>query len=864
MKLVVAKTAGFCFGVRRAVRICEKAAMEQPGCMTLGPIIHNENVINELEHKGVRVISDISAVQAGDTVIIRSHGEGKAAFDALQARGAVIIDATCPDVKKIHDIVREESGKGRLPVIIGERSHAEVTAISGWCGENEIFETPAELENWLNTDDNADKPISLVSQTTNSRQLFDVCVQIVKKECTNGVVFDTICYATSQRQREAADISKYADAMIVVGGRNSANSLRLKDICKQHCSNVIFAESARDVIDADIRESDTVGVTAGASTPAWIIKEVIRVMSEEIILDRTADEQDTQDTQEINTLAEESNDIEAAAAVSAETDISSENAMQDETAAEQSTDNVSASDEQSTDAAVTPYEEQPHVSAAVSDEPYSSVEPADDGQEVKAQYDSVETSQSEVVESTQAEAVAEASVVSDSPYDQAEDDSDDSASEATETFEEMLEKSIKTLRTGERVSGVVTTITSTEVSVDLGAKQPGYIPINEFTDNNDAAIDDIIKVGDTIEAFVMRVNDVEGMVTLSKKRLDAIRNWDEIEAAKENNAIVEGTVTEENRGGIIVSVKGVNVFVPASLTGLPKTTPITELLKKTVRLRITEVNQSRRRVVGSIRAVQAEERREKAESVWNEIENGKKYDGVVKSMTSYGVFVDIGGVDGMIHISELSWTRIRQPSEVMSIGDEVTVYVLSFDKENRKISLGYRKSEDNPWSKFTSSYAVGDVTNVKIVKMMPFGAFAEICPGVDGLIHISQITDHRIGLPSEVLSDGQMVDVKITEIDDNRKKVSLSIRALMVPSSQPLTQVEIERALADDNTPVVVYDTDAPPPIDNDDEEEASSSDNNPVDIETADTETSIEATEAVDTPADDTPQDEISASADE
>jgi len=241
-------------------------------------------------------------------------------------------------------------------------------------------------------------------------------------------------------------------------------------------------------------------------------------------------------------------------------------------------------------------------------------------------------------------------------------------------------------------------------------------------------------------------------------------------------------------------------------------------LKKPVKLRITEVNQSRRRVVGSIRAVQNDERREKSDLVWTDIEVGKQYTGTVKSMTTYGVFVDIGGVDGMIHISELSWTRIKQPAEIMSVGDEVSVYVLSFDKENRKISLGYKKSEDTPWTRFTSHYTIGDVVTVKIVKMMPFGAFAEICPGVDGLIHISQITDHRIGLPSEVLSDGQAVDVKITEIDNDRKKVSLSIRALIEPASQPITDADAEAAAEDDSTPVILYDTDSPPPPDEADE----------------------------------------------
>ena len=717
MGIIIAKSAGFCFGVRRAVSMCEKAAEQYPGCVTLGPIIHNDHVVRKLGEKGVRTVSDISEISPGDTVIIRSHGAGEAEFCALANLGANVIDATCPYVKRIHDIVREESRAGRLPVIIGERSHPEVLAIAGWCDHCEVFETASELKKWLCSGNNREKPLSIVFQTTEPKIVLHSCSEIIKKECTNTKIFDTICDATRKRQTEAAELAKIVDAVVVIGGKNSANSLRLVDICRERCSRVIFVEDASGLGASDIRLSDTVGITAGASTPAWIIKEVTQKMSEEIMMDQARTEQEPQETpavEEITAVEEESEAIK-----------------------------VPASDEQ------------PPV--------------AQDG------------------------------------------DVQEALSAAPETFEEMLEKSIKTLHTGEKVTGIVTSITATEVSVDLGTKQSGYIPASEFTDDPGVKVEDIIKIGDAIETFVMRVNDVEGMVMLSKKRLDAIKNWDDIEAARENRTVVEGTVTEENKGGVVVSVRGVRVFVPASQTGLPKSAPMTEIIKKTVKLRITEVNQSRRRVVGSIRAVTAEERREKADQVWKDIEVGRQYAGVVKSMTSYGVFVDIGGVDGMVHISELSWTRIKQPYEIMSVGDEVAVYVLSFDKENKKISLGYKKSEDNPWAKFTAQNAVGDVVNVKVVKMMPFGAFAEICPGVDGLIHISQITDHRIGLPSEVLSDGQMVDVKITEIDNERKKVSLSIRALIDPASVPVTEQEARDAAAEDRTPVVIYDTDSPP-----------------------------------------------------
>ena len=589
--------------------------------------------------------------------------------------------------------------------------------------------------------------------------------------------------ATFKRQKEAEELSKIADVMIVVGGKNSANSLRLADICRQHCSDVIFIESADDFEKANIRASDVVGVVAGASTPARIIKEVTHKMSEEVKFDGT---QDVSELPENNLQDTGLQDSELVAA---------EPETNEDPAKENEPENVEVAIEN--DAA-----EQPAAESEIA----AGLDVADNTADIckPSPEEAGETSEPE-------EPTAEKAIASDTP--EAESDESDEQAGATETFEEMLEKSIKTLHTGEKVTGIVTSITSTEVSVDLGTKQSGYIPIAEFTDEANPNIDDIIKVGDSIETFVMRVNDVEGMVMLSKKRLDAIKNWDVIEAAKESRAIVEGMVTEENKGGIVVNVKGVRVFIPASQTGLPKSSPMTELVKKTVRLRITEVNQSRRRVVGSIRAVQSDERRERSDRLWNEIEVGKQYNGIVKSMTSYGVFVDIGGVDGMIHISELSWTRIKQPSEVMSVGSEVSVYVLSFDKDNRKISLGYKKSEDNPWNKFSKNNAVGDVVNVKIVKMMPFGAFAEIIPGVDGLIHISQITDHRIGLPSEVLSNGQTVDVKITEIDNDRKKVSLSIRALIEPSSQPLTDSDVAAAIsaAADNAPVIVYDSDSPP-----------------------------------------------------
>jgi 4-hydroxy-3-methylbut-2-enyl diphosphate reductase len=680
MKVILAKSAGFCFGVRRAVNLCEKAAGNNNHCITLGPIIHNKSVTNALASKGIAEAHGVSEVKPGDTVIIRSHGANKSEIEALQISGADIIDATCPDVAKIHDIVRTESSSGRMILIIGQRNHPEVEAISSWCDSCQIFETPEELEGWIgDAVVFKDIPVSVVFQTTSMRYVFEECSKIVKKECTNLKIFDTICNATCRRQEEAEEISRIVDTMIVIGGKCSANSLKLAEICRKNCGRVYFVETTDELDISKFSESDTVGITAGASTPAWIIKEVCQMLSEEMNIEETKEQADKGDIETTVT------------------------------------------------------------------------EPA----------------------------------------------------EADESFEEMLEKSIKTLYTGEKVTGIVSAITPTEISVDLGTKQSGYIPLSELTDDPTVKAEDIVKIGDQIEVFVMRVNDVEGTVMLSKKRLDSIRSWDDVETARNDRTTVEGIVTEENKGGIVVSVRGVRVFVPASQTGLAKDVPMTSLLKTKVKLRVTEVNQSRRRVVGSIRAVSNDDRREKTEHIWNEIEVGKKYSGVVKSMTSYGAFVDIGGIDGMVHVSELSWTRIQQPSDILKIGDCIDVYIISFDKDKKKISLGYKTKESNPWQKFVSTYKVGDKADVKVVKLMPFGAFAEIVPGVDGLIHISQITDHRIGLPSEILSDGMHVQVKITDIDVEKHKVSLSIKALMEPEQDPSGIL--------DKTPVIVYDTDSPP-----------------------------------------------------
>ena len=656
MSITVAKSAGFCFGVNRAVEMVEKEAASGKRVFTLGPIIHNRHAVARFEKMGVGVLENAQDAPAGATVIIRSHGVSRAVHEQLAQQDVEIVDATCPFVKRIHDIVRNACQEGRLPVIIGTRAHPEVEGIAGWCDDCRVFESPEELENWAESADvSADLPICMVSQTTSTEYLWKMCVQIAKKQFTNLKIFDTICKATEFRQSEAAKLSSICQAMVVVGDTSSSNTGRLAMICREHCDRVVLVDNAAELDREFFRGVADVGITAGASTPAWIIKEVNKTMSEIVMND----------------------------------------AVQEE------------------------------------------------------------------------------------------------------SFAELLEQSIKTLNTGDKVIGTVTGIGNTEVQVDLGTKHAGYIPYDEVSADPSVKPEDILNVGDEIEVFVVRVNDQEGTVQLSRKKLEGMKVWDDMAAWAEEKATVEGTITEENKGGLVATVKGIRVFVPASQSGIAKGGDMTGMVGQNVKLKITEVNRARRRVIGSIRAVNSEERKAAQEKLWTEIQEGAKFHGVVKSLTSYGAFVDIGGVDGMVHVSELSWNRIKTPADVVKVGDEIDVYVISFDAEKRKISLGYKTAEMNPWNQFMTNYNVGDVVTAKIVKLMTFGAFAEIVPGVDGLIHISQIADRRIAKPEDVLTEGQEVQAKITDVDAESKRISLSIRALLetAPAEDEAAEEEAAEAV---------------------------------------------------------------------
>ena len=648
MEVIQAKSAGFCFGVARAVKMARELAKTAERPRMLGSVIHNGHVTAELERQGMRTIESPQEARPGDSVLLRAHGVGREVYRLLEEQGACVVDATCPRITHMQRIVEEAEREGRQPVMIGDPDHPEVRGIGGWCGGLLVFSGPEEAARWAESPAAAGvEGLTIVSQTTLRRKVWEDSLKILKKQCTNLKIFDTICDATHTRQSEAALLAARVDAMVVVGDPKSANTKHLTEICRLYCSRVFQIENADELPWEGLCGCRVVGLTAGASTPASIIKEVKKTMSEEKI-----------------------------------------------------------------------------------------------------------------------------------------------QSEGMENFEELVEQYTNTLNTGDKVTGVVIAITPTEVHVDLGCKQAGYIPVDQLSDDPSVKPEDVVKIGDEMELFVIRVNDVEGYATLSKKKVDANKAWENIEEACESKEVMEGFVTEENKGGVVVSVRGVRVFVPASQSGLPRDAAMTELVKQRVKVRITEVNRARRRVVGSIKAVQQEARAAAAAEVWANIEVGKRYTGTVKSMTSYGVFVDIGGVDGMVHITDLSWSRIKHPNEVVSIGETLEVYVISFDPEKKKISLGVKDRSTNPWQVFMDTYKVGDVANVRIVKLMTFGAFAEVVPGVDGLIHISQIADHRIEKPGDELSEGQMVDAKVTAVDEEKQKISLSIRALLAPTPAPAEEEE--------------------------------------------------------------------------
>ena len=580
----------------------------------------------------------VAGVPAGYEVVVRSHGVPASVYDEIRAAGLVCHDATCPFVAKIHRIAKQASEEGRTLLVAGDKAHPEVQGIAGHtAGEVFIFADLAELEAWPGPK-NGENGIFVVAQTTFQVTKWLECTSFIKKGYTNAKIFDTICSATWARQQEAEDLSQRCDLMVVIGGHHSSNTQKLVRVAEKH-TRAVTVETASELKAEWFQGVNTVGVTAGASTPSSIIEEVLNSMSEEI------------------------------------------------------------RDEMS----------------------------------------------------------------------------------FAEMFAES-EANLKPVFAGKVVEGTVTSVTPNEVQVDIGTKHTGFVKLSELTDDPAIRVEDMVKVGDKLDLVVEKVNDQEGVAYLSRKKLEARKGMEEVAKAAEDGTVMEGVVTETNKGGVIALVKGVKVFVPRSQATMRRDEDINALVKQNVKLVITEC--AGRKIVGSINKVTAEANAAKREAFWADVEVGKTYTGVVKSLTAYGAFVDIGGVDGLCHISELSWNRIKHPSEVVSVGDTIEVYVKALDPENHKVSLGFKKAEDNPWEQLKTDYPIGSTFTAPVVSITKFGAFVRILPGIDGLVHISEISNERVEKVSDVLKVGDEVNVKLLDVDFDKKRISLSMKALLNDDEQ--------------------------------------------------------------------------------
>ena len=632
MQIILAKTAGFCFGVNRAVKLTYELLEQGRPVATLGPLIHNPQVVEDLESKGAITCDSVDDVPDGCEVVIRSHGVGQSVYDKISTRRLAYHDATCPFVTKNHKIAARAGAEGAMLLVAGDAKHPEVQGIVGHTtGKVEVFANLAELEKLL-PELTQQKSIFAVAQTTFNVQSWETCKEFLKNQCTNAKIFDTICNATWARQQEAEDLSQKCDHMVVIGGHHSSNTQKLLQVAARH-TKAINVETA-DELDKDwLNGARIVGVTAGASTPSSIIEEVLNCMSEEIRDDMS--------------------------------------------------------------------------------------------------------------------------------------------------FEEMLAASeAKPLYAGKIVKAKVISVSPTECVVGIdGSKHTGIVKLSEMSHDPNAKMEDLVKVDDELDLVVVKTNDQEGVDTLSRVRFEAQKGMKDVSEAAENGTVMEGDVMEANKGGVVVNVKGVRVFVPRSQATMRRDEDYTKLVGQHVKLVITEC--AGRKIVGSINKVTAEENKAKRDEFWKNVEVDKQYTGVVKSLTSYGAFVDIGGVDGLCHISELSWNNIKHPSEVVSVGDTIEVYVKSYDPENQKVSLGYKKEEDNPWEKLKNEYPIGSEFEAPVVSITKFGAFVRILPGIDGLVHISEISNERVNKVSDVLKVGDMVKVKLINVDFDRKRISLSMKACL-------------------------------------------------------------------------------------
>lgn len=622
--MVLASHAGFCFGVRRAVGTAEKAAP----AVTLGPIIHSPQVVERLRRMGIVPVDALEEIPDSVRAVIRSHGVDRATYDALARKGCEVVDATCPFVARIHDMAREASRAGIPLVVVGEAEHPEVRGILGWTdGEKYAVLSREDVERLPHL-----SKALVVSQTTMVEEKFRELCSALAGKIDRPDVRATICPATRDRQNECVEIARKADVMIVIGGRESSNSRKLYRLAARFCPRTFFIESAAELSGVRAAPSDVIGITAGASTPDCIIKEVVARM----------------------------NDIEKKAPI-----------------------------EETQDPSVMSMED--------------------------------------------------------------------------------VDKTLVQLRPGQIVTGQVVQISDDEVCVNVGYKADGLVKKSDLSSTD-------VKIGDEIEVEVVKVNDGEGNVLLSQKNIINRKAWEDICAKEEAGEFVEGIGKEAVKGGLLADVEGVRTFIPASQLSLRYVEKIDEFVGQPMKLKIIEIDKAKKRIVASRKAVLMAEEAEKKKHIWETLEVGSIVKGTVRRLADFGAFVDIGGVDGLVHVTDLSWGRVKHPSDVVSVGQEIDVKILNVDPERERISLSYKQTQPRPWTVAADKYPVGSVVEGKVVRITTFGAFVELEPGLDGLVHISQCALTRIAKVEDAVNVGDIVRVKVLDVNTEAKRISLSIR----------------------------------------------------------------------------------------
>lgn len=634
MEILLAKNSGFCFGVKQAIKAAEEQANANKGkrIFTCGPLIHNAMVTNQLQDEGVYIIDSLEETKDGDIVIIRSHGEPKAFYDEAAAKDITLVDATCPFVAKIHDLVKKAYESGYQVVIIGDKSHPEVVGINGWCENTAIIVNSPEEAEMITQD-----KLYIVCQTTIKKELMESILAVIDAKKINYEIKNTICNATTERQESCKEIASLCDAMVIVGDKNSSNTKKLAEIASTYCNNTYFVENIEDLPLKELKKYNKIGLAAGASTPERAIKEVTATMSEIIT-----------ENNEMLSMADIMDDIE---------------------------------------------------------------------------------------------------------------------------------KSLRLPRVGEIVNGTVHQVTDKEIIVNMGCKKDGIIPKDEVTLEGEQKLSDLFKEGDEIQAKVIKTDDGDGGILLSKKKLEINAHWKEIEDAKENKTIINVKVVRPVNNGVIAAYKEVSGFIPLSQLSDKFVENADEFIGKDLDVIVSRVEAKRGRAVFSHKAVLNQERERQLEQIWNSIHVDDIVEGTVMRFTDYGAFIDLGGIDGLLHISEISWGKLKNPQEVLEIGQKVQVKILSMNAEKGKISLGLKQTRPEPWSVINENYQVGQVVTGKVVQIKEYGAFVELEPGLDGLVHISEVAHKRLNNIAEELEIGQEVQAKILEIDEERKRVSLSIKA---------------------------------------------------------------------------------------